>query len=259
MARRAREKAERLQRFAAAWEAGAVGEKATGQVLSHLDSSVWTTWHDVRWPGRQRANIDHVVIGPSGVFVVDSKNWSGTVLVKDGVLRQNGYSREKAVAGVAEAAIAVHQLVPYVPVHPVLCLVRDEPVELWVRNVMLSSPGTLDHMLRTQPGVLTQEQVREAVALLEAGLTGEQTETAPRRVPGLAGRTSMLRPLLGLLMIVLMVMAVSTGLFSSGLQWVGDRVSDVVIEDPTPDRVDPERKRERRNRPDNQRQDSQRQ
>ena len=63
-------------------------------------------FHDVRWPGRRRANLDHVVVGPSGVFVVDTKNWSGRIEVRVGVLRQDGRSREKAVTGVADAARA---------------------------------------------------------------------------------------------------------------------------------------------------------
>lgn len=72
--------------------------------------------HDVRWAGRARANIDHVVIGSLGVFVIDSKNWAGSVAVKAGVLRQNGRSREKDVVGVAEAGVVILELVPDVPV-----------------------------------------------------------------------------------------------------------------------------------------------
>lgn len=106
IAKRQREKIARLERSAAAWEAGAAGERATGEVLAALDPVEWSVLHDVRWPGRARANIDHVVVGLGGVFVIDSKNWSGKVEVKNGVLRQNGFSREKEVAGVAESAIA---------------------------------------------------------------------------------------------------------------------------------------------------------
>ena len=63
------------------------------------------------WPGRRFANIDHVVVGPGGVFVIDSKNWSGDVRVVEGTLRQNGRSREKAVASAADASLAVAELV----------------------------------------------------------------------------------------------------------------------------------------------------
>ncbi len=115
-ARRMREKIARLEKSVAAWEAGSAGERTTSAVLARLDPSLWSVRHDVRWPGRSRANIDHLAIGPGGVFVIDSKNWSGQVLGKNGVLRQNGYSREKAVVGAAEAAIAELELVPDVPV-----------------------------------------------------------------------------------------------------------------------------------------------
>lgn len=111
-ARRQREKAERLLRSAELHEKGAEGERVTAAVLDRLPGEEWTVIHDVRWPGRRFANVDHVVIGPSGVFVVDSKNWSGRIEVRDQVLRQNGYKREPAVAGAAEAALAVARLVP---------------------------------------------------------------------------------------------------------------------------------------------------
>src|SRR6476661_7174500 len=108
---RARQKAERLERIADNYEKGADGEAATAAVLAALPPE-WLTLHDLRWPGRRFANIDHVVIGPGGVFVVDSKKWSGRVSVDGGVLRQNGRSREKAIAGCADAALAVAALVP---------------------------------------------------------------------------------------------------------------------------------------------------
>ena len=85
VARRAREKAGRLQRRADLFDKGAAGEDATAQILSTLPPS-WTALHDVKWPGRRFANIDHIVVGPAGVFVVDSKNWSGRVTVNDGRL-----------------------------------------------------------------------------------------------------------------------------------------------------------------------------
>ena len=72
----------------------------------------WTVFHDVRWPGRKYANIDHVAVGPSGIFVIDSKNWSGMITIRDNVLRQSGRAREEAVVGAAEAALAVARVTP---------------------------------------------------------------------------------------------------------------------------------------------------
>ena len=39
----------------------------------------WTFTHDLELPGA--GNIDHLAIGPPGVFVLDSKAWSGVVTV----------------------------------------------------------------------------------------------------------------------------------------------------------------------------------
>lgn len=102
----AREKAERLQRRAELFEQGASGEAATAQVLAALPAG-WSPTHDVRWPGRRLANVDHVVLGPGGIFVIDSKNWSGRVTIEGGHLRQNGRPRGKAVADAADAALAI--------------------------------------------------------------------------------------------------------------------------------------------------------
>jgi hypothetical protein len=62
-------------RETAAWHQGAVAEWATQQLLDPLKVYGFVVLHDRRVPGF-RANIDHLVIGPTGVFVVDSKNYS---------------------------------------------------------------------------------------------------------------------------------------------------------------------------------------
>jgi hypothetical protein len=55
------------------WARGAEGERRTADLLAHLPSRRWTVWHDLRVPG-SRANIDHVVVGRTGVWVVDTKS-----------------------------------------------------------------------------------------------------------------------------------------------------------------------------------------
>jgi hypothetical protein len=97
------ERAERAERAAEMWERGHVGEQTVGAQLERLRPSGFDVFHDVHWPGRKRANIDHVAVGPAGIFVVDAKNWSGTVTVRDGKLRQNGYHRDKEVAAAKQA------------------------------------------------------------------------------------------------------------------------------------------------------------
>ncbi len=175
-ANHARAKAERLARYAEQWDKGADGESRTAAELGRLGPE-WTCWHDLKWPGRRLANIDHIAIGPGGIFVVDSKNWAGKVAVKGGVLRQNGYQRESAVAGCADSALAVGELVPeYLDaVKPVLCFVRDESVEGWARDVMLCSTANLVDMLASRPRLLSDDQAAAIAARLRARITTAMT------------------------------------------------------------------------------------
>lgn len=194
-ARRQREKADRLARSAELWEKGAQGESATASVLATLAPEDYTVFHDLRWPGRRYANVDHVVIGPGGIFIIDSKNWSGAITVQHDVLRQNGRRREREVVGAAEAALAVAQMIPSVrvdQVHPVLCFTRDEQIAGFARDVMVCSTSTLLWMLSSRPAVLSAE-VRRAAALELDGSLRSMAEPAAY-VPRMSRTPAQARP-----------------------------------------------------------------
>lgn len=205
-ARRMRERAERLHRAAELWERGAEGERRTAEALAALPAHEWTVFHDVPWPGRARANIDHVAVGPTGVFVIDSKHWSGAVTVRDGVLRQNGYRRDKTVSGAVEASSAVHSLLPSVrrkDVHPVLCFVRDEPLRELIGTVVVTSKAALVRDLQVRPLVFLPEE-RERIAWeLELCLAGGMRRPAPVVRP--ARTTSRLVPAIVGMMVALAI------------------------------------------------------
>jgi hypothetical protein len=61
---------------AIAWRRGAAGERRTARLLGPLEQLGWVVLHDLAVPG-SRANIDHLAIGPGGIFVVDSKQYRG--------------------------------------------------------------------------------------------------------------------------------------------------------------------------------------
>jgi hypothetical protein len=61
---------------ARAWQRGATGERRTARLLDPLARHGWAVLHDLAVPG-SRANLDHLVIGPGGVFVIDSKQYRG--------------------------------------------------------------------------------------------------------------------------------------------------------------------------------------
>jgi Nuclease-related domain len=59
-----------------AWRRGAAGERRTARLLAPLERRGWAVLHDLAIPGTP-ANIDHLVIGPGGVLVIDSKQYRG--------------------------------------------------------------------------------------------------------------------------------------------------------------------------------------
>src|SRR5215217_3531801 len=69
-----------------AWRRGAAGERRTARLLAPLERHGWAVLHDLAIPGTQ-ATIDHLVIGPGGVLIVDSKHYRGRLrLDPDGLL-----------------------------------------------------------------------------------------------------------------------------------------------------------------------------
>ena len=61
---------------AVAWRQGAAGERRTARLLDQLERHGWAVLHDLAIPS-SRANLDHLVIGPGGVFVIDSNQYRG--------------------------------------------------------------------------------------------------------------------------------------------------------------------------------------
>jgi hypothetical protein len=82
------------------WRRGAEGEERTaGRLAKHLRERGVIVLQDRRIPGR-RANIDHLAVGPGGITVIDTKNYTGKVAVRGGRLWVNGRDRTKLIHGV---------------------------------------------------------------------------------------------------------------------------------------------------------------
>lgn len=181
----ARRKLARAEQQLQAWRQGAEGERRTAAVLTALQSHGWIVLHDLHWPGRPYANIDHVAIGPTGVFVIDSKNWSGRVEVRDGVLRQNGYSRQAECDGVAAATAAVSAFLE--PPHrglvtAVLCLVTHATPASQPASLRVVGLDELMSMLMAGPHRINAVDVDRIGGYLRGKLDGshspEQKTTA---------------------------------------------------------------------------------
>jgi hypothetical protein len=76
-----REEAER-------WMLASRTERQVAGSLAPLTAAGYTFLHDRGWPGsRGRAQIDHVVIGPGGLFIVDTKAWAEVTIAGGRIFR----------------------------------------------------------------------------------------------------------------------------------------------------------------------------
>ena len=100
------------------WARGAAGELATAAILSRLPRHRWVVLHDLSLPGT-RANVDHLVIGPSGVWVVDTKAYRAQLRCRRGKVLVGGVPL--ATAAVRWEARVVSGLLG-VEVRPILAI-----------------------------------------------------------------------------------------------------------------------------------------
>ncbi len=150
-----------------AWVQGAIGEELLGARLDSLVAEGIAVLHDRRIPGT-RANIDHIVVAPTGVYVIDAKRYKGRpeLRIEGGILRPRVErlfvgSREstKLVDGVLKQRDVVRGVIGEdVPVRSVLCFVEaDWPLlggsfvtrdvwVLWPKKLYtkLAEPGALE-------------------------------------------------------------------------------------------------------------------
>ena len=118
-----------------AWDKGALGEERVGQRLNELASDRLRVLHDRRIPGT-RANIDHLAVTATGVYVIDPKKYAGRprLRIEGGVLRPRVEkllvgTRDctKLVDGVLKQIDIVNRAIgEAVPVHGVLCFVESD-------------------------------------------------------------------------------------------------------------------------------------
>jgi hypothetical protein len=93
-----------------AWRRGAAGERRTARLLDRLTHDGYVVFHDLAVP-RSPANVDHLVIGPTGVFVIDSKQWSGSVHQgSDGLAWHNHYRLDRTLETVRWEAEAISRI-----------------------------------------------------------------------------------------------------------------------------------------------------
>lgn len=144
-----------------AWRTGAVGEEMTAAALATLPPEVFVVLHDRRKP-KSRANIDHVVIGPTGVWVVETKNYAGSLSVHNDELWIAGRRKTAFIDQVKGQAAATSTVLGGVPVRPIICVHRaDFPLlsRPELRGVRIVGPNGLLDAITRSPVVLRPDEV----------------------------------------------------------------------------------------------------
>lgn len=160
------------KRSTEAWAIGADGEERIGMFLDEALGGDSVVLHDRRVP-HGRANLDHLAVVPSGVWVIDSKHYHGRLERR----RVGGWCASREVlyignreqsrlvtsAGRQRAEVARH-VAPHVCVRAALCFTGIE-LGLFMR------PFVLDDVLVTWPNAL-------AKTLLAPGPLGAEARRA---------------------------------------------------------------------------------
>ena len=157
-----------------AWAIGATGEEVLAKRLDKLTSKGLYLLHDRRIPG-SKANIDHLAVGPAGVFVIDAKLYQGRpqLRVEGGLFRPRVETLMVGRRDCTKLVIGVHKQValvratlthgPTVPVRGMLCFVNGNwPLiggSFTIEDLDVLWPRKAEEII-TQPGPFTDDEVR---------------------------------------------------------------------------------------------------
>ncbi|MFF7330476.1 NERD domain-containing protein [Streptomyces sp. NPDC008150] len=152
------------------WAAGLTGERLTGRRLSTLRRHGWFVLHAI--PGAGGADIDHLAIGPAGVFAINSKRHPGkTVWYGDHALTVNRSPTRHIAISQSEARRISRALSRHcgteISVRPVISVVHAAKVTVKGANppVLVLEVARLDQVLSGLTPTLSPDQVAHIYAV----------------------------------------------------------------------------------------------
>jgi len=149
---------------------GARGEERVAGILKGM-SDAYHVFNDFVACG---THVDHVVVGPAGVFAVETKFWRGKVTVEEGHILIDGRlpSREPLVQARKEAQqvrVALERLGWKGSVTPVLAFASDTFVQhvAELNGAVVINSCELAAAFRTQRVVIAPDELSRIVTLME--------------------------------------------------------------------------------------------
>jgi hypothetical protein len=150
---------------------GATGEEQVGELLEGLGERGWRVVHDA---SLGRGNVDHILIGPGGVFTVETKSHPGPVRV--GRMHGSVLGQAQAQRRAIEAIVEEH-------VEPLVVFSRawvDRPLSRR-KGVRVVPARMLLGYVDRQPERLDGQAVARAHARLARALAESHARTRPPR------------------------------------------------------------------------------
>ena len=173
-----------LSADARSWYLGALGELEVGARLDRLPDG-WHVLHAVP-VGDRGADVDHVVIGPAGLFTVNTKHHAGQrVWVAGRTFRVGGRAQLHVRNAEHEADRAARRLSAavgtQVEVTPVIAVVAAESLTVKAApdRVVVVAADRLLRELRRRPAVLTDEQVQRLLQAADRPGTWQNVPDEP--------------------------------------------------------------------------------
>ena len=149
---------------------GARGEERVAGILRNLPAS----YHVFNDFVAGRVHVDHVVVGPAGVFAVETKDWRGAVTVEEGHILLNGQLPDRApLAQVLKEAKEVKHALAGAgwdgDVTPVLAFASDtfKAHLAEVQGAVVINSSELNASFAAARVVLTPAELARLVSLME--------------------------------------------------------------------------------------------
>lgn len=176
-------RADRLSQKSGNYEQGARGEEDVSWELDQLATDGWLVLHDRRLP--TGANLDHLLVGPPGVIVIETKTWTGDLDVEAGHIAVNGRRKLKEMRQVKGQVAAVGEALsgqPEVAVRGYLVLAgphhRDQPAVDLDGTVVAGLYRVTAH-LGVAEVTATQSQIEAAFRTLSVAFPGASDPNPP--------------------------------------------------------------------------------
>lgn len=147
------------------WYRGALGEVVVANVLATLGPE-WTVLHAVPTAAGQ-PDIDHLLIGPAGVFTINTRTHSGSrIWIGGGTFLANGIEHDHMLCAAAHARGASELLSRVtgrsISVTPLIVVVNPASINVGRKSpfVAVLTSNNLSRWLLKKPGVLSERAVR---------------------------------------------------------------------------------------------------